>query len=170
MHCGRHGSGPAWDEHNIGFGLPCQNRMSSTNGGQRQVLASTSRYRRDLLERLKLPFQIVSPAVDETALSGEAPAATAERLALAKAKAMQDRFPRSLIIGSDQVAYCDAVRLDKPGDHAGALMQLRHSSGKSVSFITAVALINTASGRTQTRLVPTEVRFRKLTDSEIERY
>ena len=144
--------------------------MSSTNSGLTLVLASTSRYRRELLERLKLPFQTVSPGVDETPLSGESPAVTAGRLALAKAQAAQARYPRALIIGSDQVAFCDGVRLDKPGDHAGALEQLRHSSGKSVSFITAIALVNTANGRTQTRLVPTEVRFRKIGDLEIERY
>ena len=144
--------------------------MSSTNSGLTLVLASTSRYRRELLERLKLPFQTVSPGVDETPLSGEAPAATAGRLALAKAQAAQARFPRSLIIGSDQVAFCEGVRLDKPGNRAGALAQLRHSSGKSVNFITAIALINADSGRAQTRLVPTEVRFRKLSDGEIERY
>jgi septum formation protein len=144
--------------------------MSSTNSGLTLVLASTSRYRRELLERLNLPFQTISPAVDETPLSGEGPAVTAARLALAKAQSARARFPRSLIIGSDQVAFCEGVRLDKPGDHAGALGQLRHSSGKSVSFITAIALINAASGRTQTKLVPTEVRFRKISDHEIERY
>ena len=95
---------------------------------------------------------------------------TAGRLALAKAVAERARFPRSLIIGSDQVASCEGVRLDKPGDYAGALRQLRHASGKSVSFITAIALVNTASGRKQTKLVPTEVRFRKISDGEIERY
>ena len=144
--------------------------MSPTNSGLTLVLASTSRYRRELLERLKIPFQTVSPQVDETPNSGEAPAVTAARLALAKAQVAQARFPHALIIGSDQVAYCEGVRLDKPGDHAGALRQLRHSSGKSVSFITAIALINTASGRAQTNLVPTEVRFRALSDREIERY
>jgi septum formation protein len=144
--------------------------MSPTNSGLTLVLASTSRYRRELLERLKLPFKIVSPDVDETPHSGEAPAITAGRLALAKAQAAHDRFPRSLIIGSDQVAFCDGVRLDKPRDHAGAVRQLRHSSGKSVSFITAIALVNTASGRTQTKLIPTDVKFRKISDREIERY
>ena len=144
--------------------------MSSTNSGLTLVLASTSRYRRELLERLKLPFQTVSPGVDETPLAGEAPGVTAGRLALAKAQAASARFPRALIIGSDQVAFCEGVRLDKPGDHTGAVAQLRHSSGKSVSFITAVALVNTARGTTQTKLVPTEVRFRKLSSGEIERY
>ncbi|MEO8008136.1 MAG: Maf family nucleotide pyrophosphatase [Betaproteobacteria bacterium] len=144
--------------------------MSTTNSGLSLVLASTSRYRRELLERLKLPFKIVSPEVDETPYSGEAPGTTAARLALAKAQTAQAGFPRSLIIGSDQVAFCDGMRLDKPGDHAGAVRQLRHASGKSVSFITAVALVNSASGTTQTKLVPTEVRYRGLRDIEIERY
>ena len=144
--------------------------MSPTNSGLTLVLASTSRYRRELLERLKLPFQAVSPGVDETPIAGEAPAVTAARLALAKAQAAHSRFPSSLIIGSDQVAFCEGVRLDKPGDRAGAFSQLRHASGKSVSFLSAIALVNTVSGNTQTRLVPTEVRFRKLSEAEIERY
>ena len=144
--------------------------MSPTNSGLTVVLASTSRYRRELLERLKIPFQTVSPGVDETPISGEAPAVTAARLALAKAQAAHSRFPCSLIIGSDQVAFCEGVRLNKPGDRAGAFSQLRHASGKSVSFLTAIALVNTVSGNTQTRLVPTEVRFRKLSEPEIERY
>jgi septum formation protein len=144
--------------------------MSSTNSGLTLVLASTSRYRRELLERLKLPFKIASPDVDETPHSGEAPAVTAGRLALAKAQAAHARFPRSLIIGCDQVAFCEGVRLDKPGDHAGAVRQLRHARGKCVSFITAIVLVNTSSGRTQTNLVPTEVRFRSISDQEIERY
>ena len=144
--------------------------MSPTNSGLTLVLASTSRYRRELLERLKLPFEIVSPDVDETLHAGEAPAVAAGRLALAKAQAASVRFPCSLIIGSDQVAFCDGVWMDKPGDHDGAVRQLRHASGKAVSFMTAIALVNTASGRTQTELVPTEVRFRKISDHEIERY
>lgn len=144
--------------------------MSSTNSSLTLVLASTSRYRRELLERLKLPFQTASPGVDEAPLSWEVPEQTAARLALAKAQSMLAQFPRSLIIGSDQVAFCEGVRLDKPGDHAGALRQLQHQSGRTVSFITAVALVNATSGRKQTKLVPTEVRFRKLDNLEIERY
>jgi septum formation protein len=144
--------------------------MSPTNSGLTLVLASTSRYRRELLERLKLPFQTVTPGIEETPLSGESPAATAERLALAKARSVRAEFPNSLIIGSDQVAFCEGERLDKPGDHAGALRQLRHSRGKTVSFLTAIALFNSASGRAQTRLVPTEVRFRNISDHEIGRY
>lgn len=89
---------------------------------------------------------------------------------MAKAQATKERYPRALIIGSDQVAFCEGVRLDKPGNHANALAQLRLASGKSVSFVTAIALINAQSGSTQTRLVTTEVRFRVLTPEEIERY
>jgi septum formation protein len=144
--------------------------MSSTNSSLTLVLASTSRYRRELLERLKLPFQTASPEVDEAPLSGEVPEATAERLALAKAQSMLTQFTRALIVGCDQVAFCEGMRLDKPGDRAGALRQLQHSSGRTVSFITAVALVNAASGRKQMKLVATEVRFRKLDDLEIERY
>lgn len=113
---------------------------------------------------------MASPEVDETPFAGEAPAVTAGRLALAKAQAAKERYPRALIIGSDQVAFCEGVRLDKPGNHANALAQLRHASGKSVSFVTAIVLINSLSGGTQTRLVNTEVRFRLLADAEIERY
>ncbi len=144
--------------------------MSSTNSGLTLVLASSSRYRRELLERLKLPFQIIAPDIDESPLAQENPAATAQRLALAKAHAARGKFANSLVIGSDQVAFCEGVRLDKPGNHDGALAQLRHSSGRSVSFLTAICLFNTVSGRTQTRLVPTDVRYRKFSDAEIERY
>jgi septum formation protein len=144
--------------------------MSSTNSDLTLVLASSSRYRRELLERLKLPFEIASPGIDEVPLFGEDPAATATRLALAKAQAVRARFPRALIVGSDQVASCEGVRLDKPGDHSGAVRQLRHASGKSVSFATAVALLNAATGRIQANLVSTEVRFRRIGDDEIERY
>lgn len=144
--------------------------MSPTNRGLTLVLASTSRYRRELLERLRIPFETAAPNVDETPLPSEAPGVTAGRLALAKARAVQDRFPRSLVIGSDQVAYCEGLRLDKPGNHAGAVAQLRHASGKPVTFVTAVAVLNAISGRTQARLVNTDVRFRRLEDAEIERY
>src|SRR6185436_19152723 len=144
--------------------------MSPTNSGLTLVLASTSRYRRELLERLRIPFQTVSPDTDETPLLHETPAATAGRLALTKARSVLNKYPRSLIIGSDQVAFCDGMRLDKPGDYACALQQLRYSSGKLVEFITAVALLNAGSGRAQTKLVSTEVKFRKLSDLEIARY
>jgi septum formation protein len=144
--------------------------MSPTNSGLTLVLASTSRYRRELLERLKLPFRTVAPEADETPLFGESPQGTAGRLALTKARSVLTKFPDSLIIGSDQVAFCDGMRLDKPGDHARALQQLRQSSGKLVEFITAVSLLHARSGRAQTKLVSTEVQFRKLSDQEIVRY
>ena len=144
--------------------------MSPTNRGLTLVLASTSAYRRALLARLRLPFETASPQVDETPLRDEAPVATAERLALDKAQSLHARFPRALVIGSDQVAFCEEQRLDKPGHRAGALAQLRYASGKSVSFITAVALFNAGTGRIQRQAVATEVRFRKLSDAEIQRY
>lgn len=134
------------------------------------ILASTSRYRKDLLSRLNLAFESVAPEVDETPLANEQPAATARRLALAKAQAVRGRHPDALIVGSDQVAICDGQRLDKPGNHANAVKQLRHASGRSVVFHTAVVLLNARSGNIQAALVPTETRFRSLSDAEIERY
>ncbi|HEV8644853.1 MAG TPA: Maf family nucleotide pyrophosphatase [Burkholderiales bacterium] len=144
--------------------------MSSTNSGLQLILASTSRYRKELLSRLGLAFETTAPEVDETALNGEQPTDTAFRLALAKAQAVRARFPGALIIGSDQVAVCDGARLDKPMTHAVAVQQLRHVSGRSVTFHSAVVLLNARSGRTQSRLVPTTVKFRRLDDAEIERY
>jgi septum formation protein len=144
--------------------------MSSTNSGLELILASTSRYRKDLLSRLGLAFESAAPEVDETPLDSEQPTDTARRLALAKAQAVRTRFPGALIIGSDQVAVCDGVRLDKPLTHEVAVQQLSHVSGKSVTFYTAVVLLNASSGRIQSRLVPTTVKFRRLDDAEIERY
>jgi septum formation protein len=144
--------------------------MSSTNSGLELILASTSRYRKDLLSRLGLAFESAAPKVDETPLDSEQPTDTARRLALAKAQAVRSRFPVALIIGSDQVAVCDGVRLDKPLTHEVAVQQLRHVSGRSVTFHSAVVLLNASSGRIQSRLVPTTVKFRRLNDAEIERY
>ncbi|MEK6212272.1 MAG: Maf family nucleotide pyrophosphatase [Pseudomonadota bacterium] len=144
--------------------------MSSTNSGLQLILASTSRYRKDLLARLGIAFETAASEVDETPLNGEQPTDTARRLALAKAQAVRARFPGALIIGSDQVAVCNGVRLDKPMMHAVAVQQLRHVSGRSVTFHSAVVLLNARSGRIQSRLVPTTVKFRRLDDAEIERY
>lgn len=144
--------------------------MSSTNSGLQLILASTSRYRKDLLSRLGIAFETAAPEVDETPLNTEQPTDTARRLALAKAQAVRARFPGALIIGSDQVAVCNGVRLDKPMMHAVAVQQLRHVSGRSVTFHSAVVLLNARSGRIQSRLVPTTVKFRRLDDAEIERY
>lgn len=134
------------------------------------VLASTSTYRRMLLERLQLPFVIARPDVDETPLPGEAPPATANRLALAKARAVAKEFEDALVIGSDQVAHMGGEIFGKPGTEARAIAQLQRMSGRSVIFHTALALINTRSGAVHADSVPTEVRFRKLSDAEIVRY
>jgi septum formation protein len=137
---------------------------------QKLVLASTSPFRRELLGRLQIPFETTSPDVDESALTGELPSATAERLSVAKARAVSNRFPDSLIIGSDQVAYQNANRFGKPGTRQNAIAQLRQMSGKTVIFHTGLCLLNAATGRVHLRGIPTEVRFRELADAEIQRY
>ena len=137
---------------------------------RRLVLASTSRYRRGLLERLGVPFECADPQMGESAQPGEAPAATARRLAEAKARAVAIRFPDALIIGSDQVASCEGVRLDKPGTHENAVRQLKLVSGKTATFDTAVALLDAMTGSMESRVVPCGVRFRPLEDAQIERY
>lgn len=137
---------------------------------RRLILGSTSRYRRELLQRLGLAFETASPACDETPLPGEAPGATALRLAAGKAQSLAGRFPDALIIGADQVASCGGERLDKPGDHATAVRQLRKVSGREARFDTAVALLDTRSGAIQSRVVPCTVRFRTLDERRIEAY
>ena len=134
------------------------------------VLASSSRYRADLLTRLRIAFVSASPDVDETARPGERCVATATRLAEAKARALAARFEGALIIGSDQVADLDGEPLGKPGDFENALRQLQRMRGRSVVFHTAVALLDTRSGALQQANVPTEVRFRDSTDSTLRRY
>lgn len=134
------------------------------------VLASTSIYRKQLLERFGLPFQTARPHVDETPLPNETPPATAERLAREKALAVAAQHPDALIIGSDQVAYRDLERFDKPGTVARAVAQLRSMSGRSIVFHTAVCVYNARSQRLQLRSVPTEARFRLLDEAEIVRY
>ncbi len=136
----------------------------------RLILASTSPYRRELLGRLHLPFEVCAPETDETPLPGEAPTATAERLAVAKATAIVGRYPDALIIGSDQVAYCGDARFGKPGTRDNARAQLRGLSGKIAVFHTGLCLLNSQSGRHHLRGVATEACFRELADSEIERY
>ena len=134
------------------------------------VLASTSPFRRELLGRLGLPFEAVAPDVDESSLVGESPVATAERLSVAKARAVTHRHPEALIIGSDQVAYLGESRFGKPATRQNAIAQLRAMSGKAVIFHTGLCLLNAATGRLHLRGVPTEVRFRELADAEILRY
>lgn len=134
------------------------------------VLASGSRYRRELLAKLGLPFETTSPDIDETPKPGEAPAALAMRLAKEKARTLAQSFPRHLIIGSDQVATLDETQLTKPGDRAGAIRQLRSASGRAVTFLTAVCVLDTRTGRLYADLDTTVVRFRPLTDAMIEAY
>ena len=136
----------------------------------RLVLASTSPFRRELLARLQIDFVVANPQVDETALAGEGPAQTAERLALLKARAVVGQFPQALIIGSDQVAYCGDAVYGKPGSRDKARDQLARMRGRTVLFHTAVCLLNAATGQSQCRGVPTEVVFRDYADAEIERY
>ncbi|HWV17618.1 MAG TPA: Maf family nucleotide pyrophosphatase [Rhodocyclaceae bacterium] len=134
------------------------------------ILASTSQFRRELLTRLQIPFTAVAPDADETPLAGESPAQTAERLSELKARAVAAHHPSSLIIGSDQVAYLDHQRFGKPGRRENATAQLRAMRGNTVIFHTGLCLLNTQTGRCQLAGIPTEVRFRELSDSEIERY
>jgi septum formation protein len=132
------------------------------------ILASTSRYRQELLNRLRIPFEAVAPEVDETALPGEAPAALAERLALAKARAVAARVPGAVVLGSDQVAELDGNAIGKPGTHENAARQLRRMSGREVVFQTAVAVV--APGVAAIERAEVRVRFRELRDAAIEAY
>jgi septum formation protein len=135
------------------------------------ILASTSRYRRELLQRLRLPFEVHAPAsVDETPIAGELPAALAQRLALAKAQAVAAAHPDAVVIGSDQVADLDGQPVGKPGTHARAVEQLRAMRGRTVVFQTAVAVVRASTGYLGAALVPVTVRFRDLPDAEIEHY
>ena len=141
------------------------------SGAQRAlVLGSTSRYRHELLQRLRIPFSVAAPDVDETPQPGEAPAALAQRLALAKAHAVAAAFPDAVVIGSDQVADLDGLPLGKPGTHERAVAQLRQMRGRTVIFQTAVAVVCKASGFEQVELAAVKVRFRNLSDEVIENY
>ena len=134
------------------------------------ILGSTSAYRRELLGRLNVPFSVESPHVDETPLPGELPVELAQRLALAKARAVAKRFPSCVVIGSDQVADLDGQALGKPGNHDRAVAQLRQMRGKTVIFQTAVAVVCLEAGFSQESLAPVKVQFRALEDTEIENY
>ena len=145
-----------------------QNRMSLVQ--RPLILGSTSRYRRELLQRLHLPFDVVAPLVDETPLAAESPRKLAMRLALSKARAVSEKFPDAVVIGADQVADLDGAALGKPGDHTRATAQLRQMRGKTVIFQTALAVTCLASGFEQSGLAQVKVVFRMLTDAEIEAY
>jgi len=141
-----------------------------TPTGRALVLGSTSRYRRELLQRLRLPFEVLAPDVDETPLPGEAPAALAQRLALAKARAVAAQRPGAIVIGSDQVADLDGEPLGKPGNHERAVAQLRRMSGQTVLFQTALAVVCLETGFEASELAVVRVVFRELDDATIERY
>ena len=137
---------------------------------RRLVLASTSRYRRELLQRLGLPFEAAAPHFDETPIRGEGSAATALRLSAGKAESLVRTFPDALIIGADQVASSEGRPLGKPGDHETALRQLRALSGKSAQFDTAVSLLDARAGELQSRVIACRVTFRSLNEEIIEAY
>lgn len=134
------------------------------------VLASTSPYRKALLEKLQVNFATAAPAIDESVLPGESPEQLVARLAEAKATAIANQFPNALIIGSDQVAVVDGKIVGKPGTHDKAIAQLKRASGKRVIFLTGLCVYNTLSQRTQVEVVPFSVIFRQLTDTQIEHY
>lgn len=134
------------------------------------ILGSTSRYRRELLERLRIPFEVCAPQVDETPLPDEGPAALAQRLAMAKAQAVAAEHPEAIVIGSDQVADLQGECIGKPGTHEKARAQLRTMSGKTVVFQTAVAVVCAARHIALHDLAPVRVKFRPLSDVEIENY
>jgi septum formation protein len=134
------------------------------------VLASTSSYRKALLARLGLAFEVASPGVDERVLPGESPEQTALRLSVLKAQAVRDRFPDALVIGSDQVAAIGAERYGKPGNHETAVRQLRSLSGKALDFHTAVTLLDARTKKLESRVVACRVFFRPLDERRIEAY
>ena len=134
------------------------------------ILASTSPFRKMLLEKLQVPFDAVSPEVDETPHPDESPEQLVARLSEAKARAVASDFKDALVIGSDQVAVLDGQIVTKPGTHEKAVAQLKRASGKRVSFLTGLCLLNTSSNRAQVDVIPYNVIFRKLSDSQIEHY
>jgi len=134
------------------------------------ILGSSSRYRKELLSRLNIPFEVAAPEVDETPRLNETPRDLALRLALAKARAVASKYPEAVVIGSDQVADLEGQALGKPGNHANAVKQLQRMRGKTVIFQTALSVICLATGFEQTDLATVKVSFRDLTDAEIESY
>jgi septum formation protein len=143
---------------------------SSIDKNRTVILGSTSVYRRELLSRLRIPFDVQAPDVDETPLSNESPLQLAQRLALAKAHAVAQKFPESVVIGSDQVADLDGLALGKPGNFERATKQLRQMRGKTVVFQTAVAVVCHATGFVAQDCAAVNVVFRDLSDAEITAY
>ncbi|NKI68577.1 septum formation protein Maf [Collimonas pratensis] len=140
----------------------------------RLILGSSSKYRKELLSRLHIPFEVMAPAIDETAFAGETPEATALRLALGKARAVALLAPGALVIGSDQVATLDGEQIGKPGDHENALRQLQKMRGRRVIFHTALCLWDGREAQPETAAqienVQTFVTFRDLPDAELDAY
>jgi len=143
---------------------------SLPSSGRPLILGSTSRYRKELLTRLRIPFETAAPDVDETPHSNESPKDLALRLALAKARAVALKYPEAVVIGSDQVADLDGTPLGKPGNHTNAILQLQRMRGKTVIFQTALSVVCIATGYERTDLAEVRVKFRNLSDAEIETY
>ncbi len=133
-------------------------------------MGSSSIYRHELLRRLQVPFEVFNPEIDETPLAGEIPEATALRLAVAKTRAVAATYPDALIIGADQVAMLEGIQLGKPLNRINATRQLQFIRGKEVVFHTALSLFNAHNGNMQTRLIPSHVKFRKLSNQQIDNY
>ena len=144
--------------------------MSELPKARALIRGSTSPYRRELLERLRLPFEVQRPEVDETPLDGETSVALAQRLAMAKAQAVAQRFPQALVIGSDQVADLHGEPLGKPGSHPNAVAQLQRMRGQTVVFQTAVAVVCQATGFAQCELAQVKVVFRNFSDASMQSY
>jgi septum formation protein len=137
---------------------------------QKLILASSSPYRQELLARLSLPFDAISPEIDESLLDGELPQETALRLAQLKAKKVAESHPDALVIGCDQVATLDGIQLGKPMTHENAVKQLQYQRGRRVTFHSALCLYNALTKHMQAEVVPYDVEFRNLTDAQIENY
>jgi septum formation protein len=134
------------------------------------ILASSSPYRRALLDRLQIPFETVTPDIDESSLPDEAPEQLVRRLALEKARKVALDKPNALIIGSDQVAVYNGAVVGKPGNHDRAVAQLREASGRWVTLYTGLVLLNAATGHTQAEVIPYRIQFRQLSEAQIENY
>jgi septum formation protein len=144
--------------------------LKTQQTAQRLILGSSSIYRHELLKRLQIPFEVFSPEIDETPLIDEIPEATALRLAAAKTRAVAVTYPDALIIGADQVAVLEGIQLGKPLNRINASRQLQFIRGKEVVFHTALSLFNARNGNMQTRLIPSHVKFRQLSDQQIDNY
>ena len=147
-----------------------QQQPTLTASGRTLILGSTSRYRKELLSRLQIPFETAAPDVDETPHINESPKDLALRLALAKARAVALKNPEAIVIGSDQVADLEGAPLGKPGNHTNATLQLQRMRGKTVIFQTALSVVCIATGYQRTDLAEVKVKFRDLSDAEIESY